>query len=59
MIAGDKKWKARITDAGASVPYRDVSRGWHQNVGPMERTERIHGHVVGLRMVSCRCICSY
>jgi len=39
------------TSLGEVLPRLDLLRGWRQDVGPVDGAARVHGHLLGLRLV--------
>lgn len=55
---GNEKSKTRPTDSGQAMSNIHIPGGRSAYVDSMERTEGIHGHVVGLRQIPCHRLCS-
>jgi hypothetical protein len=51
-VVGDEKHKTCPASSCPLLPGLHILRGWDPHVGPVERAERVHGHIMGLRMVS-------
>lgn len=54
---GPKKAEAHIANFSPVMFDIHIFWGWNSNVGSMEWTERVHEHVLGLRLFFSHCVC--
>lgn len=59
LFSGHKEIKIHTTNLSQSMSHLHILRRWTSNVVPMDRAERIHGHVMGLWQNFGHALCDY